>query len=153
MFTNERPKWSYYSSSHSSCYTSGRNTWQNGDSDCSGSNSTHYSTLLALPHHTLFLFHQLCLVPFPSFKLLVCLGNDEIVKAQWMHHFKCNIFDLGIVLMEMPRNRISSSDKKRLSKRKTETKKSELDELIKERCTRPKICAGISTWQKTSALC
>lgn len=49
MLVNERPKWSYYSSSPSSGYTSGRNTQQNGEPDCSGSNSAHYSTCLALP--------------------------------------------------------------------------------------------------------
>lgn len=51
MLSNERPKWSYYSSSHSSCYTSGRNTRQNGDPDCSGSSSPHYSTCLAFSRY------------------------------------------------------------------------------------------------------
>lgn len=85
MLANERPKWSYYSSSHSSRYTSGKNTRQNRDPDCSGSSSAHYSTCLALPHlhGTCFLFHP----HFLSYFLIICLYPPHPLSLQPFYQF------------------------------------------------------------------
>lgn len=97
MLANERPKWSYYSSSHSTHYTSGRNTakqrpwlfWE------------QQRSLLNVPHPSLqhasvfFFFHHLCLsarfnrlqllfLPYVQMpKSLKWLGKHWVVEGFW----------------------------------------------------------------------